>query len=159
MQFYTVAGAILVVLCGLEGARRLNKSLEADLVCVDAYVCLFRYVRSQIDCYALPIGEIFERADAELLFACGWRREEAPRALDELFSCCFVSDKEAKSVISEFCSDFGRNYREEQLKRCDACITALERCRERLEGEAPDKKKLNLTLLLCASAALVILLI
>ena len=152
-------GSGMILVCSIFFTISHRRFEEKKLRTLDGLIALITYIKGQVDCYALPIGEIFERADAELLFACGWRREEAPQALDELFSCCFVSDKEAKSVISEFCSDFGRNYREEQLKRCDACITALERCRERLEGEAPDKKKLNLTLLLCASAALVILLI
>ena len=159
MQFYTVAGAIVLLTAGLEGARRLCKMAEDDIFGVDAYLSFLRYVRTQIDCYALPIGEIFERCSKELLYSCGWRQESAPHTFEELFSCNHISDKEAKNVIFEFCSDFGRNYREEELKRCDSCITALEKCRERLAREVPNKKKLNLTLCLSASVALIILLL
>ena len=159
MQFYAVVGAILVLLAGLEGARRLNRSAEEDLARVDAYLSLLKYVRTQIDCYALPIGEIFGRCSEELLYTCGWSQKGSPSTVDELFSCNKISDKEAKNVIFEFCSDFGRSYREEQLKRCDSCINSLEKCRERLAGEVPNKKKLNLTLCLSASAALIILLL
>ena len=159
MQFYTVIGAILVAACGLEGARRLNGSVESELVRLRACISLFRYVRSQIDLYALPIGEIFERCDREALLLCGWTAEEPPSTFGELFDCVRIGDKEAEKIIFEFCSDFGKNYREEQLKRCDGCISALERRGECLSGEVPNKKKLNLTLCLCASAALIILLI
>ncbi len=159
MQFYTAAGAILILLAGLEGARRLCKSAEKEVAGVDAYLSLLRYVRTQIDCYALPIGEIFKRCSDELLFLCGWRQKEAPSSFDELIASARIADKEAKNIIFEFCSDFGRNYREEQLKRCDWSINALEKCRERLAGEVPNKKKLNLTLCLSASAALIILLL
>lgn len=159
MQFYTVAGAIIVSACGLEGARRLNRSAESNVSGVGAYLSFLRYVRSQIDCYALPICEIFERCSRELLFSCGWRCEEAPKSFEELFSCARITDKEAKNIISEFCSDFGRNYREEELKRCDFCITALEKCRERLAAEVPNKKKLNLTLCLSSALAIIILLV
>ena len=109
--------------------------------------------------FALPIGEIFQGCSRELLRSCGWRKEECPRSTEELFACCKINDKEARRIISEFCSDFGRNYREEELKRCDFCITALEKCRERLTGEVPNKKKLNLTLCLSSALALIILLI
>ena len=159
MQFFTVAGAIVVALCGLEGARRLNKSADADLEGVSAYLSLLRYTRTQIDLYALPVSEIFERCSPELLFLCGWHEERAPSSFDELFECCKISDKEAKSAIMEFCTGFGRNYREEELRRCDASVALLTRCYERLFSEMTSKKKLNFTLCLSGSLALIILLI
>lgn len=159
MQFFTAAGAIVLALCGLEGARRLNKSAEDDVSGALAYLSLISYVRSQIDKYALPIGEIFQGCSRELLFSCGWRKEECPRSTEELFACCKINDKEARRIISEFCSDFGRSYRDEELRRCDSSIAALKRCNERLCGEVTNKKKLNLTLCLSGSLALIILLI
>ena len=159
MQFLTAAGAILVALCALEGARRLNRGIDEDLSGVDAYLALLHYVRSQIDQYALPLGEIFERCSRDVLSSCGWREERAPLGFDELYSCCRIDDKDAKKVISEFCVGFGRNYREEELRRCDFAIETLGRCHRRLVGEASKKKKLNLTLCLCGAAALIILLI
>ena len=159
MQFYTVIGAIIVALCGLEGARRLNCSLQGEVTCADAYISLLRYVRGQIDCYALPIDEIFSHCGQELLVLCGWRDESPPLSFDELFLMCGARDKEVRSVLSEFSADFGRNYREEQLKRCDGCIEYLERSRDRLSSNLRQKKKLNLTLCLAASVALIILLI
>ena len=159
MQFFTVSGAMVVALCGLEGARRLNKSADDDLSGVSAYLSLLRYTRTQIDLYALPVSEIFERCSRELLLSCGWRAEVAPSSFDELFDCCKINDKEAKKVIMDFCTGFGRNYREEELRRCDASVDALKRCYERLFSEMTSKKKLNFTLCLSGSLALIILLI
>ena len=159
MQFFTVAGAIVVALCGLEGARRLNKSVDADLSGVSAYLSLLYYTRTQIDLYALPVSEIFERCSHELLFSCGWCEESVPSSFDELFDCCKINDKEAKKVIMDFCRGFGRNYREEELRRCDSSIALLTQCHERLFSEMTNKKKLNFTLCLSGSLALIILLI
>ena len=159
MQFFTVAGAIVVLLCALECARRLNKSADADLCTVDAYLSLLRYARSQIDMYALPVGEIFARCSRELLGSCGWLDERTPESFDELFSSCEISDKEARNIVFEFCSEFGKNYREEELRRCDFAINALEGCRERIFSELAKKKKLNITLCLSGALALIILLI
>ena len=126
---------------------------------IEAYLSLLRYIRAQIDCYALPIGDIFEKCDGERLMACGWRETLAPNGFDELFLCSNINDKTARDIILEFCADFGQNYREEQLKRCDFCISALESRREDLFLRLTDKKKLNLALCLSASVAVIILLV
>ena len=159
MTFYTVAGAALIVAAALECARRLCRRAEEDIRGVCAYLSLLRYIRTQVDCYALPIGEIFEKCSSDLLVSCGWRGDDPPNTLCELFSYSKIRDGEARGIIFGFCSDFGRNYREEELKRCDASIISLEKCRERLAGEVPNRKKMGLTLCLCASAALIILLL
>ena len=157
MQFYTVIGAIVIAWCGVESARRLNRGVQDDIRVIDAYLSLLRYIRTQIDCYALPIGEIFEKCDGVVLSNCGWKREGAPREFKELFLCSDVRDKTTANIISEFCTDFGRNYRDEELKRCEGCIESLEAERTRLVSEMPNRKKLNLTLCLSASLALIIL--
>lgn len=159
MQIFSLIGAMIIAWCGIEGARRLNHQVQSDINIIDAYVVLLRYVRAQIDCYALPISDIFHRCDRELLFLCGWSMEEGPKNFKELFLCSYIRDKMARSIISEFCADFGQNYRDEQLKRCDVCISSLEVCRERMASEVWNRKKLNLTLCLSGSFALIILLV
>ena len=157
MQFYTAIGAIVIAWCGLEGARRLNRRVQSDICVIDAYISLLRYIRTQIDCYALPIGEIFEKCDWSLLSLCGWERKDTPSEFKELFFHSNIRDKMTRDIISEFSADFGRNYRDEELKRCEGCIAALEAERVRLATEMPNRKKLNLTLCLSASLALIIL--
>ena len=159
MQFYTVVGAVIIAACGLESARRLNCEAHTDISMIEAYLSLLRYIRAQIDCYALPIGDIFDKCDRERLSSCGWREQFSPRGFDELFLCSNINDKTARDVILEFSSDFGQNYREEQLKRCDFCISALEARRDELSLRLSDKKKLNFALCLSASLAVIILLV
>lgn len=150
---------MIIAACGIESARRLNYKAQADINMIEAYLSLLRYTRGQIDCYALPIGDIFEKCDGERLWACGWREPVHPRGFDELFLCSNINDKTTRDVVLEFCSDFGQNYREEQLKRCDFCISALESRKDELLSRLSDKKKLNLALCLSASLAVIILLV
>ena len=157
MQFYTVIGSVIIAWCGIESAKRLNREIQRDIRIVDAYLSLLRYIRTQIDLYALPIGEIFKKCDKTMLFSCGWKSEELPKDFRELFLCGNIRDKMTKEIISEFCADFGRNYREEELKRCEVYIESLEIQRGRLASEIPNRKKLNITLCVSVSLALIIL--
>ena len=159
MQFYTIVGAFIIALCGVESAKRLNISAERDIAAADAFLKLLRYARAQIDCYALPVRDIFERCGMEMLSLCGWREDRFPDTFLELYSNCYISDKGVRGIILEFCSDFGQSYREEQLKRCDACISELEGRKSELSFEAPKQKRLNVTLCLGASVAVIILLV
>ena len=159
MQFCSLAGAIIILACGFELSRRLNKRYSERLSSAEAYLALLRYIRSQIDCYALPIGDILERADKDLLIRCGWRMEDSPRSLEELLEKSESVDFGANPLLREFCLDFGNNYRDEQLRRCDHYINALSDISDALARELPSKKKLNSTLCISGALAVVILLI
>ena len=159
MHLFTLAGATIVALCGIEGAARLGRAAQRDIERVDAYITLLRYIRMQIDCFARPISEILTRCEGELLTSCGVPEGERVSDILTLFSFCEVSDKEARGIISDFCADFGRNYLGEQLKRCDFSIGVLEERRAALMEELPKKKKLSATLCVSAALAIIILLI
>jgi hypothetical protein len=113
----------------------------------------------QIDCYALPIDEILKRCEGEVLFRCGWISEERPGDLLELFYAVRINDKAVYKTVLDFCSDFGRNYREEQLKRCDVSLCELQERRDQLRSDFQNRKKLNYTRWLSGAAALIIFLL
>ena len=159
MQLYTIVGALILLWSALDGAVRLNRNTDRNISLIDGYVALIRFARTQIDCYALPADEIFKRCDRELLSGCGYTNDEPPTEFVVFFDKLNISDRTARRIVSEFCSDFGKHYRDEQLKRCDACISMLEEYRDKLRGEAKDTKKLNYTLCLSGAVALIILLI
>ena len=56
-------------------------------------------------------------------------------------------------------SDFGKYYRDEQVKRCEICLSMLEEHAEKIRDELKSKKKLNTTLIMSACIALAILLL
>ncbi len=159
MILFKVLGALFLVLSASSAAVVINRGYDLEIRTIEGYIELIRYIRTQIDLYALPIDEILKRCDDELILRCGGDAFERARDISELFSGASVRDKAAQKEIEEFCSDFGRNYREEQLKRCDASISALDARREALRGDVQNKKKMSYTLSLSAAAALIILLI
>ncbi len=155
-------GALFLVLSAFEAARTLSRTYELEILTIEGYIELIRQVRTEVDIYALPIDEILKRCDGELLLRCGKEEDKTPEDLISLFSGAGgkrIKDKVAYKEIFEFCSDFGHNYREEELKRCDASIAMLEARRDVLRGDVHNKKKMSYTLALSAAAALVILLI
>ena len=159
MQLYTAVGTILVLLNALEGSRRLNRRADRGIACIEGFIALMRYVRTQIDCYALPLEEIFGRCDENILVRCGYYDEELPKDFLGFFNRLDIKDKELYRIMLGFSADFGKHYREEQLKRCDACIVELEALSEQARQTVASRKKLNVTLCLSGAAALIILLI
>ena len=159
MLLYSLAGAVVILACGIETARRLNAKISKEENRIEKYITLLRYIRSQIDCFALPICDILGRADRELLLSCGWSGDTPPRSLEEMLGEASLEDNASQSVLLEFCRDFGKSYLDEQVRRCDHYISFLEERREAINKDLPRKKKLNSTLCISGALAVIILLI
>ena len=157
MHLFTLIGTATILACGIEGARRLNGMAQKEVSLIDAYVTLVRYITVQIDCFARPIGDILKNCDKKILETCGIQNEASD--LFELFSCCELSDKDALSIFGSFCSEFGKSYLDEQLKRCEICVSSLEKRKEELSSELQKKKKVNFTLCISGAICLIILLL
>ena len=157
MILLKTAGALTLLLCSLEIAKRLNRAAREDIRIIEAYTELIRYVRTQIDCFAMPIGEILKKCDGGLLVGCGWQSDSIPESLYEIYTSCPVKDGEASKLISSFCADFGNSYLDSQIKLCDTCIEELEKRRTELFTALGARVKLNLTLCISSSLALIIL--
>lgn len=159
MRFYRIFGALIMVISGVCGAYMLNGKASGTLRQTDAFIAFLRYVKLQIDCFSLPLGDILSRCDAELLCECGFRGAQTPRDIRELVSQCGIYDTETARILENFSEVFGKSYREEQLRQCDYYISLLEGRREKLSAELPVRKKLNSTLCISGALAVVILLI
>lgn len=158
-MLYSLAGAVVIFMCGIELSRRLNEKISKDHQRIEKYILLLRYVRSQIDCFALPIGDILGRADSALLAGCGWEKEEPPSSVEDMLGEASVEDEDALGILLEFCKDFGKSYLDEQIRRCDHYISLLDERRNSLAKDLPRKKKLNSTLCISGAVAVIILLI
>ncbi len=157
MVFKLVGGA-LVMLGGALTALMLDRALNERLSRLDALLSLLRFIRAQIDCFCLPVEEIFGRVDDELLSACGV--VSRPRNFDELISGLEPTpDEQVMKLLRSFSLSLGASYREEQLKSSDYHISSLTAIRDKLASEIGKRKKLNTTLCLSAAAAIVILFI
>ncbi len=155
---YKIIGALILFLSGLWGARLLNARAEAVLRQSEAILSLLRVVKLRVDCYAEALPEILSSISPEILRDCGYRADGAPRDFDQLLIGCAVLDEESVSALREFASEFGRGYRDEQVRACSYTISRVEARRETLAVALPMEKKRNITLCLTLGLGAAILL-
>ena len=159
MWIFKAAGAALLVCSGIAVAAQMNRTAEAALRQNEGIMALLRAVRGQIECFSLPIGQILAACDRDLLLACGYTEEEKPRDLGEILSRMTVWDARTVSIFSQFAAEFGRGYREDEVRACDYALSLLEERRGVLAKDLPVKKKRNMTLSVCGALALALLLL
>lgn len=159
MIFCRIMGAAVLLLSGMLLAAHLNAALVRQKHQVRAIEEWLRFVRGQIDCFSMPISDIFLQSGAQTLSECGYYSDVMPRDLDEFLRSAEIYDGDIKEALTDLGAGFGGCYREEQLKACDRCIEAVSKKREELSNEMPKRKKLNTTLCISASLAVAILLV
>ena len=157
MLVFRTVGACMLALCGVLSAVNLNARASASLSQIEAWIRLLHLVKTQIECFSVPMPEILKRLDVSLLRSCGYSGKTPPRSLGELVGGCDIRDAECMSVMDSFAGEFGGGYRDEQVKRCDYFIALLDRRRDAVSAQLPSKKKLNATLCVTGALAIVIL--
>ena len=150
-------GALLILSVGIFSAYLSVQYEKKRLTVVDGWIDLILYIRGQIDCYLLPIGDILLGGDRALFEACMSPSNAAdlPAILD---ASEIYLDGDAKHTLESFVREIGTGYREEQLKRCDFFIASLRAQRERIATALPGRVRLCATLCICLSLATAILL-
>ena len=159
MSFFKIAGALTVIVSGGIAAYMMNAEATKRWKQSEALINFMRYIKIQIECFGLPASEIISRSDSALILSCGFRGDVRPENFERFFELCGISDGETKEILSGFASDFGKGYREEQIKECEYYIDLLCERRQKLYEELPKRKKLNSTLCVSAAFAIVILLL
>lgn len=157
MLLFKLIGAILLGLSGGMIAYELNKNATRALLQTEAFCRLLNHIRSQVECFALPIVDILSTADIELLRECGYTGKDAPTSLSKLYEGTHWRDSRTEMIIRRFSDEFGKSYRAEQVGRCSYYLSLLEERKRTAERELPAKKKLYLTL--CTSASLAVLIL
>lgn len=129
-------------------------------VSVSRGLCAFiRYAKGQIERYAMPATEILRRCPSEILSLCGYAGDCLPSDLVSFCNAIVIEDGECKRIFSEFASDMGSCYREEQVKRCDELLCLLSEREKYLSDRLPVECKLTLALFCSAVIAVIILLL
>lgn len=73
-------GSLLLVGAGLYIALLLARYEHRRVGVLDGYLSLLRFIRGQIDCFSMPIGQILATVDPSVLAACrGQDRASAGR--------------------------------------------------------------------------------
>ena len=159
MSLLRLIGAAAVVLSGISAACLFNSGTKQTLKQTESFISLLRFLRSQIECFSLPLPSALSRCPTEILRGCGYCESESPSSARQLMEGCCIYDDRVRRSMERFFAEVGRGYREEQLSLCDYCISQVEERRANLTSQLPVKMKVNSALSLAGAAAVVVLLI
>lgn len=159
MSLLKIVGAVIVAVCGIVGTYTLNSSAKRSLEQIEGFISLVRHIRSQIECFSMPLPTALERCSDEVLAKCGYKGAKTVKSISELLESCSEEDAESGKLMREFAASIGRGYRTEQLTLCDYYIGLLETRRKRVCEQLPSRLKRNSAVCLCGALAVVILLI
>lgn len=157
----------MLVLSGvIIGYCHNRKRISQRLARLDALADFAAFAGDQIDRYLTPSPEIFRRYEPERLRECLIGCPEVdnrllPGNMEDFYRILREGEFffDGKKEIGEFCGNFGRSYREEELRACRDCAGALISLREKLGAELPAKLRNDTVLAFCIAAAAVIVLI
>ena len=150
-------GVCLLVGSSVGGSIFLCTRATRRLSQVEGFLSLVRLIRLQVECFAMPLSTILARVDEKLLRQCGYGGRLPVEDLSALLDGCRIEDREAEEILRGFGEEFGRGYREEQVRGCEYTQSLLEERRLALAQRLPIQKKLYATLCLSGAIALVIL--
>ena len=156
-MLWKLMGSLLILCTGALAAWNLNLYEKRRIRALEGWLDLIFYIRTRIDCFLTPIGEIFATADKALLLSCmGNGREQSPAEL--LRHSRLYLGQDAARLLESFVGEIGCCYREEQVKRCDYYISALQSLRQKRAEALPARLRTKTALCICSALATVILL-
>ena len=158
---FRVIGSLIIFCGGVLAANYFNGKASRILAEAESCAKLVRYVREQVDSYAMPLPEILVRISTEEVFESILHKEDedSVKIFKELAENIKITDFEVRKSIIKFLKDFGRASREEEIKECDDCFRCISARRNILAENLPKQKKINTVLCIAASLALIILML
>ncbi len=167
-MLYKWLGTAILMLAGGYLSVFFNRMERKRLLVLDGYISLIRYIKGQIDCYAMPMSDIMATADPTLLDTCAGRgRQYAPapsdmtvwRSLPDMIQeSRLYLEPESERLLQMFAAELGHTYRAEQVMRCEHYIQALGEERRKLADTAPLRVRMNSALCFCCALGVAVLL-
>ena len=157
MMTQKLLGVLLLLGVGAYAARSISHYERNRIKVLNGWLDLIYHIRTQIDCYLTPIEQIFSELSPTLLQ--GWAGVGRVKNPISLFKRTrHYLDGESTRLLEGFIREIGSGYREEQVKRCDYYLTALQGIRDRQQALLPARLRARSTLCICGSFGLAILL-
>lgn len=150
-------GSLLLALAGVGLAGAVCRFEKKRLEVLDGFISLLFFIKGQIDCYSLPISDILASTPAEIRERCMYDGKSGD--MESMIKNCriYLEDESARLLYS-FAAEFGSTYRDEQLRRCDYYISALDEQRRRLADDVPVRAKVGSAITVCSALGLMIIL-
>ena len=169
-MLYKWLGTLFLLLAGGYLSVFFNRMEKKRLLVLDGYISLLRFIKGQIDCYAMPMEDILAVADPTLIAAClgvggqGIAMDDEgymsvlPSLPDMVRESRLYLEPESERLLSRFVAELGQTYRAEQVMRCEHYIQALGEERRKLSETAPLRVRMNSMLCLCCALGVAVLL-
>ena len=161
-----LVGSFLLLLAGGYVSVAITSFERRRLRVLDGYISLIYYIKGQIDCYAMPLGEILASADPAVIAAClgldmttPLPQVPADRPLSAMVKeSRLYLEPETDRLLTTLTGELGSTYREEQVLRCDHYLNALTEERKRLRDTLPSRLRATCTLCICCAVGAAVLL-
>ena len=153
MTILKLLGVGLILGAGGAAASFGVRFEKRKLDVLAGWIRLIRYIRSQVDCYLLPMPQILERADTALLEECLCRQPK-PDLPAVYHASQIYLDAEAQRLLSSFVREYGFETREELLRLSDYYMEALGQIRARRMEEL--RAKTRVIFAVCMGTAILI---
>lgn len=150
---------MMIIISAVMIASNIARRADSDVRAVSALRAIFEHTKNMIECYSLPAGEILRRVDRALLADCGYEADAPPRGFEDFAENTNITDAESAELLRSFARDFGRGYRADELSRCSLYIERIRAREQKLLKESAKKKRVIFTVAICASLAVVILIV
>ena len=151
-----IGGCALLLSCALTSSYII--SVEKNKIeQIETFISLIKSIRHHIECYSMPIEKIL-LSNKDILLRLGVEKDIS--SFSQILSECeIMCGEDCKKILNTFADTLGKGYREQQVKLCDATISALEEIKRKLVSAYPSKKKTTIALCFAFGGALLIALL
>ncbi len=158
-----LGAVILATTAYLLGAALAKKELE-KLQAVTSLISFFGFMRRRMLSERAPLYEVFSSYNDELLEKTGFlpelraHRSGINGSFERAARCLSVDDDIYRELLL-FGNELGSLPLDEQIKRIDACLSALEEKKKILSDSIPSKQKCIKTVCLLAGVLVAIIML
>ena len=139
--------------------KRYTCARERKIKQIGSFVYLIRHIRQMIECYAMPVSDIFRGARDEIAKRFAIKGEELNSLTELLDKCELVCGEESEACLRALADTFGKSYRDRQIKLCDATAAELEKIKNKTENDYLPEKKAVAAICLCIGGLILIILL
>jgi hypothetical protein len=167
-MIYKLVGCVVLLLAGGYVSASFTRFEHRRLRVLDGYIALIHYIKGQIDCYAMPLSDIFARVDPTVIAACLGLPPDTPVPVSShmgehslpnmVRESRLYLEPESERLLKAFTGELGTTYRAQQVARCEHYLEALTEERKRLHDTLPARLRTGSILCLCCALGAAVLL-
>ncbi len=156
-------GFALLLLSAVLAGRAYSSYCKRRTKEIESFLSFITHIKEKIMLFLSTPSSFAESYSDENLENSGFlpslRDGEGLKAAFSKCSAKLAVGEEAKKRLTAFFADFGKNYKDTEIKRCELFCEELEKTLAAEREEEPKRIKLCYTLLFSAALAIIILLI